>query len=249
MTGPPPAAREVEVLDDVGALTRAAAARLAAAAAAAVTQRGLFTVALSGGSTPRPLYERLAREYRERIPWPVVHVFFGDERCVPPDDPASNYGMARAALLAHVPLAAAHVWRIAGERPPEEAAREYDARLRREFGGQGAAFDVALLGVGADGHTASLFPGDPALGERDRLAVAVEGPPQLAPRQRVSLTLPILNRARELLVLCAGADKRPVVERILAGDTQLPAGRVRGSERTAWLLDRHAAGAWRAPPA
>jgi 6-phosphogluconolactonase len=232
----------VEVFDDVGALIRAAAARLVAAADPAVTQRGRFAVALSGGTTPRPLYELLAREYRDRIPWAAVHVFFGDERCVPPDDPASNYGMARAALLARVPLAAAHVWRIAGERPPEEAARDYDAVLRRGFPGAGASFDVALLGVGADGHTASLFPGDPALAERGRLAVAVEGPPQLSPRRRISLTFPILNLSREVLVLCAGADKRPVVERILAGDTDLPAGRVHGSERTVWLLDPHAAG-------
>jgi 6-phosphogluconolactonase len=249
MSLPTPAAREVQVHDDLGALSRAAAIRLVAAAAAGVAQRGRFTVALSGGRTPRPLYELLAAEYRDRVPWAAVHVFFADERCVPADDPASNYGMVRAALLAHVPVAPAHVRRIAGERAPAEAASAYDARLREEFGvGGRPAFDVALLGVGADGHTASLFPGDPALAERDRLAVAVEGPPQLAPRERVSLTLPVLNRAREVLLLVAGADKHAVVEQILAGDIELPAARVRGSERTTWLLDRQAAGVRLAAP-
>jgi 6-phosphogluconolactonase len=237
------AGREIEVHDDLAALSRAAARRLTAAAAAAVGERGRFAVALSGGSTPRSLYELLAGEQRDPPPWRDVHVYFGDERCVPPEHPASNYGMAYATLLSRVAVRAEHVHRIAGERPPDEAAAAYDADLRGAFGSADApTFDVALLGVGADGHTASLFPGDPALLERDRLAVPVEGPPYVSPRWRVTLTVPVLCRAREVVVLCAGADKRNVADRILSdADRALPAAIVRGTERTVWLLDRAAA--------
>lgn len=236
-------APETEVCADGGALSRAAAERLVRDARDSVGRRGRFTIALAGGSTPRALYELLAGEYRGRIDWARTEVFFGDERGVPPDDAASNYAMARDALLGRVPVARVH--RIRGERPPDEAAREYGAELRRAFPEDGApTFDVALLGVGGDGHTASLFPGSAALEERAAWAVAVPAPATSAPHvERVSLTLPVLNRARAVYVLASGAEKRDVVRRILAGEApELPASRVRGEERTVWLLDRDAAG-------
>lgn len=236
-------AREVEVYDHAAAVSRAAADGIDAAAVAAVGRSGRFAIALAGGSTPRLLYARLAAEYGARAWWPLTEVFFGDERCVPPADPASNYGMAHAALLAHVPVPAPGVHRIAGEREPREAAAAYDGVLRAAFDADATAptFDVALLGVGPDGHTASLFAGDPAVAERARWALAVEAPATMAPRQRVTLTLPVLNRAREVMVLCAGAEKRDVVGRILGGQAPaLPAALVRGTARTRWLVDRAA---------
>jgi len=235
--------REVEVHGDPAAVARAAAVRIDAAAAAAVRRSGRFAIGLAGGSTPRLLYALLAAEYRARAWWPLTEVFFGDERCVPPDHPASNFGMARAALLAHVPVPVGSVHRIAGEREPREAAAAYDGTLRAAFDADPAAptFDVALLGVGPDGHTASLFPGDPAVAERERWALAVEAPATMSPRPRVTLTLPVLNRAREVMVLCAGAEKRDVVGRILGGAAPaLPAALARGTERTRWLVDRAA---------
>ena len=236
-------AAEVEVFADLASLTRAAGERLVRLAAERVERAGRFTVALAGGNTPRPLYELLAGELRARVPWEATEVYFGDERCVPPDDVNSNYGTARRALLAHVPRA--KVFRIEGERPPEEGARDYDATLRVAFPDSLApTFDLALFGVGADGHTASRFPGTAALDETERWPVAVDAPKSAAPRlPRVSLTLPILTRSRESWFLCAGADKRDVVGRVLGGRAPLlPAARVRGALRTLWLLDRAAAG-------
>lgn len=243
MTDAAPRAREVVVLADPGALSRAAAERVARDADDAIRRSGRFTIALAGGTTPRALYELLAGEYRPLVDWTHTEVFFGDERGVPPDDAASNYAMARDALLARVPVGRVH--RIAGERPPADAARAYDAELRAAFPDDGApTFDVALLGLGADGHTASLFPGGAALDERTAWAVAVPPPESAAPHvERVSLTLPALNRARAVYLLASGAEKRPVVRRVLAGAApDLPAARVRGVERTVWLLDRDAAG-------
>jgi 6-phosphogluconolactonase len=237
-------ARDVEVLADLGALSRAAAEHVVRDARDAVRRRGRFTIALAGGSTPRALYELLAGEYRARVDWARTEVFFGDERCVPPDDAASNYAMACDALLGRVPAARVH--RIAGERPADDAARAYDAELRAAFPDDRApTFDVALLGLGADGHTASLFPGDAALEERTAWAVPVPPPESVPPHvERVTVTLPVLDRSRAVYVLAAGGEKRTVVRRILAGEAPaLPAARVHGMERTAWLLDRDAAGA------
>ena len=241
----------VLVLPDAPALAEAAAERIAAAAAAAVAARGRFVVALSGGGTPRPLYERLAGAYRERVPWARTVVLFSDERCVPPDDAASNFGMVARTLLDHVPVPPEQVHRIAGERPPEAAAREYERALRGVLGEAResvALIDVALLGVGADGHTASLFPGSAALDERGRWVVATEAPASAPVRARITLTFPLLARAREAWFLCAGAEKRAVVAEILGAPAERgraaphPSARVRGTEVTAWLLDRAAAG-------
>ena len=247
--------REVLVFESLAALSDAATSLVAAALVAADAARGRATLALAGGSTPRPLYLRLAELPRERLPWLRTTIVFGDERCVPPDEPASNYGMAREALLSRIPVPPALVHRVHGERPPAEAADAYDRVLRGALGGPAAeerpAFaveapllDVTLLGVGADGHTASLFPASPALAERSRWAVAVEAPPSAGgARDRVSLTLPVLCASRLVVVLVTGADKASAVRAALDGAEANPAAMVRGRDRTCWLLDPAAASA------
>lgn len=238
-----PTHHEIVTVDDLAALGRVAAERFAAAAVEGSERGGRFAACLAGGSTPLAAYRLLGGALRSRVPWEETDIFFGDERCVPPGDPASNFGAARAALLSHVPLARVH--RIEGERGCERAARDYDETLRASFpDADGTTFDVTLLGVGTDGHTASLFPGSPALDETARLAVAVAAPTSVGPHlPRVTLTLPMLRRSREVWFLCAGADKREVVSRILSGTApDLPAARVRGSLRTLWIVDRAAIG-------
>jgi 6-phosphogluconolactonase len=237
--------RSVVVLETLEVAARAAAREIVDAAAAAIEQRSRFVVALAGGETPRPLYGRLGSEYRDAVAWDRTDVCFGDERCVPPHNPESNFRRVWSTLLAHVPIVEERIHRIPGELGPDAAARDYDARLRRLFVDDATTptFDVAVMGVGADGHTASLFPGDPALEERKRWAAPALAPPEMKVRERVTLTLPVLNRARLVLFLCAGVEKRDVVSRILSGAVpELPAAQVHGVERTVWLLDRAAAG-------
>jgi 6-phosphogluconolactonase len=233
------------VLPDADAVAERGAASIADAARRAVAARGRFVVVLAGGGTPRRAYERLAA--LPDVPWTDVHVWFGDERAVPPDDADSNYRMAREALLASVPVPEGQVLRMEGERAPADAAERYDALLRGAFGDlppAQPAFDLLLLGVGSDGHTASLFPGGDALAERARWAVAVPAPTHIGPHvARVTLTRPALEAAREVLVLVTGAEKQGAVAAALAGGPGAPpAGLVRGHERTVWLLDREAAG-------
>jgi 6-phosphogluconolactonase len=234
---------ELRVLADAAAASRAAAEWIVDAAARAVAARGRFVVALAGGSTPRAAYALLAGELRDAVPWERVHACFGDERCVPPDDAASNYRMARESLLDRVPIPAPNVLRMPGELPPDDAAARAERDLRALLGDDPRdAIDVALLGVGADGHTASLFPGSPALDERARWVVAAKAPPGVTPAMRLTLTLPVLRGAREVLVLTAGAGKRDAVRRAVEGtEPPLPSAMVRGRERTLWLVDAAAA--------
>lgn len=238
--GEPPEPR-VTVATDAEALAGLAAAEIARAAARAAQARGLAALALAGGLTPRRAYQRLAEpEEHEGVPWEKVVLFFGDERCVPPDHPDSNARMVREALLARLPIPAANVFRMAGEEPdPERAAAAYEAELRRELGPE-PRLDLVLLGMGADGHVASLFPGSPALEERRRLVCAIEdGPPH--PR-RLTLTLPAMAAARAVLFLVSGAEKAATVAEVLAGRRpELPAARVRPEGEVHWLLDREAA--------
>ena len=155
---------EIKVLPDLPSLVREAAERIATAAGQAIANHGSFTLALAGGSTPKPVYELLAQEpYRSQIDWEKVEVFFGDERCVPPDSPQSNYRMANEALLSKVPIPAGNVHRMRGEIDANQAATEYGQLLKDRFGDGG--LDLVLLGMGPDGHTASLFPGTDALRE------------------------------------------------------------------------------------
>ncbi len=227
---------------NVNALSRAAADAIEVAAHRAVASRGRFALALSGGSTPRTLYRLLATDYRTRIPWSLAQLFFGDERCVPPTHPDSNYRMARESLLAHIPGLEARTYRIAGERGPKVAAPEYDALLHTAFPGPDpVTFDVVLLGVGADGHTASLFPGSPALDEHARWAVPAEAPPDVTTtRARVTLTYPVFDAALETLILTAGADKQRIVEHVRADgaspNSPYPVARITARERVRWMI-------------
>ncbi|HEV8672729.1 MAG TPA: 6-phosphogluconolactonase [Methylomirabilota bacterium] len=247
MTGEP----IVVVLDDPAALADEAAGRVAAAARETVAAQGRFAVALSGGTTPRALFERLAGPpWRHEVPWSRAEVFWGDERWVPPDHPESNYRMARAALLDPVGIPPERVHRIAGEAAdPAAAAAAYEAEIARVLGGvpgeRPPVFDLVLLGMGADGHTASLFPGTAALAERRRWVVA-NAVPGLG-THRITLTLPILNRAARVLFLVAGADKAATLREVLEGPVdpqRLPAQAVRPEAgHLVWLVDRAAAAA------
>jgi len=230
--GPAPGA--LSVLADLEAISREAARRFVAQAAAV----NPFTVALAGGSTPRRLYEMLAQQpLSDQVPWSRVHVFWGDERCVPPDHADSNYRMAREALLDRVPIPPGNVHRIRGEIDPQQAAADYAAELASVLGPDGR-LDLALLGMGDDGHTASLFPGSTALAERERNVVAVHV--DKLQSWRVTLTLPTLNAARQVLFLVSGAGKAQALTRVQAGE-RLPAGLVRPTDgHLIWLVDQQA---------
>ncbi|MFZ5918870.1 MAG: 6-phosphogluconolactonase [Chloroflexota bacterium] len=235
---------EVLVYPDVDALARAAAVRVAAVASGAVRARGRFCVALAGGSTPRALYTLLASEtFAPRLDWARVHVFWGDERCVPPDDAGSNYRLAWETLLEHVPLPVGNIHRVRGEWPCHKAAAAYSAEMQAFFDALFPCFDLVLLGLGEDGHTASLFPGSVALDETVRSVVAVTANYAGRPAQRVTLTLPAINAARQVLFLVAGMAKAAIVQAVLEkANGPLPAQRVRPvSGELAWLLDAAAA--------
>ncbi len=230
---------ELLVFPDVDCLARAAADRFAALASAAVVERGRFAVALAGGSTPKPLYALLAEQpLAQELDWARVEVFWGDERCVPPNHPESNYRMAHRTLLRRVPILGENVHRIRGELGPEEAVAVYRLELQQALGGDGR-FDLVLLGLGPDGHTASLFPGTEAVDERERSVVPV----YVAKRDswRVTLTLPLINAARHVVFLVAGESKAAALASVRAGQP-LPAAMVRPADgRLTWLVDRAAA--------
>jgi 6-phosphogluconolactonase len=204
-----------------------------------------FAICLSGGSTPRRLYELLATpEIASRFPWSRVHWFWGDERFVPHDSRDSNYGMARDAFLSRVPAPAENVHAIPTEGvSPEQAATAYEATLKRFYGADILApnrplFDVTLLGIGENGHTASLFPGQPALQEIRRWVVAVIGAKS---EPRITLTYPALDSSRDVAFVVTGREKRDVVSRAQSGDRAMPAGLVRPVGRLHWFTDRAAA--------
>lgn len=238
---------EVQVFADRDALVRAGAEALAEAITAALSERGVCRIALSGGSTPKPVFARMAATGRPNAEaWRRTHVFWVDERCVPPDHADSNYRMACEALFDHVLPASIH--RMVGEADPARAAADYEALLRAHFGvapGEVPVFDLVLLGMGDDGHIASLFPGNEALDERERLVVAPYVDKFSA--HRITLTYPVLEAARERLVLVSGAGKHPALQRVLGEETAssadpLPAQRLRPTRgRTRWFLDRAAA--------
>ncbi len=224
---------------DFASLISGAADAIAAAAAEAIAERGRFTIALSGGNTPRPVYQRLASA---PLDWSRVHVFFGDERCVSPRDARSNYHMAKLALLDRVPIPPGNVLRMRGEDPPEAAADAYSVELRRELGDDGR-LDLVLLGLGHDGHTASLFPGLAAVTETRRTAMASYV--EFVGMWRLSLTPVAINAARRVVFVVTGDDKADILQRVLQGPRQpvvLPAQAIRPTPRPAlWLLDRVAA--------
>jgi 6-phosphogluconolactonase len=238
---------DVRVTGDLAALARAAAEEFVRIAEEAIRARGRFTVALSGGSTPRGLHRQLAAGDRDRIDWRAVHVFWGDERHVPPDHSESNFRMARETLLDAVPVPPENVHRILAENPDAAlAAADYEATLREAFGlarGELPRFDLLVMGIGEDGHTASLFPGSDALRERERLVVApwVEKLGTF----RITLTPPVLNHGANVLFLVSGEEKAEAVQTALEGERdpeRCPAQIVRPqSGSLLWLLDRAAA--------
>ena len=240
--------RDVRVFDGLEALSQAAAAEIVAIARASLAERGRFILVLSGGNTPRRTHQLLAERHRGEIDWPRSDILFGDERFVPADDPRSNYRMAWETLLdpAEVPVDRVHP--IPTNVASVAAASErYERTLRDNAANADGspAVDLILLGVGPDGHTASLFPGSPALGERQRWTRAVDAPTTVQPAvPRVTVTFPFLNAARNVLFLIAGADKRPVLTEILAGTeagSRYPAALVNPSGRSIWMIEQVAA--------
>jgi 6-phosphogluconolactonase len=241
------APREVVVLPDLDAVSAEAARRVVAIAQAAIAERGRCTVALAGGSTPERLYRLLASEqYRDAIPWASLYIFFGDERCVPPDDKESNYRMARESLLNHVPVMPDQVFRMEGERDPQSAAMTYALKIADTFSLSAGAmprFDLILLGMGPDGHTASLFPHTEALKALDTLVTANYVPK--FDSWRLTLTYPVLDAAAHVLFLVGGAEKAPAVAQVIDGPfnpDEYPSQGVRVANGTlTFLLDRAAA--------
>jgi 6-phosphogluconolactonase len=214
-------------------------------AGASIAARGRFTIALSGGGTPRPIYARLATaDYANRIDWQKVHIFFSDERCVPPDDARSNYRMVCEALLEHVPLSEGNIHRIRGEADPAQAALAYEQDIRRVFGTSLApAFDLVCLGMGDNGHTASLFPGTAALREHARWVVPQYVEVMLS--WRVTFTAVLINAACHVAFLVEGAGKSETLWRVLEGPYQpdvLPAQLIQPTDgQLHWLVDAAAA--------
>jgi 6-phosphogluconolactonase len=238
----------LEILPDPEALALRAADLFALAAQEAAAARGRFAVALSGGETPRALYRMLARQqFSQKIPWRRVQFYWGDERCVPPDDAASNYGMAHDVLLKHVPLLEDNVHRVPGEEEPGVAALACEKELRALAAlerpkSELPVFDLVLLGLGGDGHTASLFPHSDALAAEERLAVATEAPDG---SPRVTVTYPVINAARRVWFLVSGAGKAGIVAEVLEGlrvPDAVPAQGVSPVHgQLTWLLDEAAA--------
>ncbi len=238
--------RKIIVLDDPPSLHVHAAEEIAHFAGEAICSHGEFMLCLSGGSTPEAVYDLLATRFRLSVDWKEVQFFWGDERSVPPDNPASNYGMAERAMLGKLGLRPNQVHRIPGERPPEEAARAYEEEIRRAFAigeDEFPRFDLVLLGLGENRHTASLFPSGPAVHEMQRIAVAVAVDGK--ERSRVTLTPPAINRARRVMFLATGPSKAEAVRDVIEGPRdpdRFPAQVVAPDDgEVIWMLDRAAA--------
>ena len=243
--------RTLHIHPDKPALARAGAELFATLASQAVSSRGRFSVALSGGSTPRDMYALLAG--RRDVPWHAVEFFFGDERMLPPGSPDTNFEMVRVALFEVIRSAPAQIHRIDTSRPALVAARAAETDLRATLAARGGTpvLDLVLLGVGPDGHTASIFPGTSASAEQHALVVATAPSPTPPHVERVTITLPLINAARDVVFLVAGADKRPVLSDIFAcsglaaatssssASSRYPAAMVR--EQATWLVERAAA--------
>ena len=225
-------------------LFAAGAERFIAAVRKAQAEKRDCVIALSGGSTPKALYtlvaDRVQREPAlQKLDWPRVHFFFGDERCVLAEHPDSNYRMAKGTLLAHGLVPEENLHRVRTELPPAEAAADYEQQLRSRFGNREPRFDLILLGMGPDGHTASLFPETRALQEKERWIV--ENHVAKLNADRITFTYRLLNAGREVLFLVAGEDKREAVKSILAERAPLPAGQVSPNGALDWYLDEAAA--------
>jgi 6-phosphogluconolactonase len=233
---------EVQIFDDLTSLSKVAAEIFVENARQAIEARGRFLVVLSGGNTPMSLYRLLVHQ---PVDWTHVHIFWGDERCVPVDDPGNSCGQARDALLRHVPIPQANVHRVRSELGPVSAAKEYELELQRFADPplDWPRFDLVLLGMGDDGHTASLFPGSPV--DVTEPVVAVTAHYQDRPANRVSLTPPVFNSARHIIFLVSGQSKSETLASVLKGGyhpLQLPAQRIQPTDgEVTWLVDAAAA--------
>jgi 6-phosphogluconolactonase len=246
-----PVRAEAHVHRDEETAALAAAARFVEIGQGAIDERGQFCVALAGGTTPARMYEILAEARGRTLDWGRVHVFFDDERCVRPDHPSSNYATVRRCLLDRIEAEQRRVHRIEGElQPPECAAERYESLLRTFFGAadagppEASTFDLVLLGVGEDGHTASLFPGSRAVAEKQRWAVHTRAPQGVTVPDRITLTLPVINAARCGMFLVTGGNKSRVVRPLLAGlgDPGWPAAMIQCAGGVEWHVDEAAAG-------
>jgi len=238
---------DTRIFPDLESLSRGAMDELMRILHHAVAQRGRFAIALSGGHTPAKMYSLWAQEekYRAQTPWDRVHLFWGDERYVPPDDPLSNYRMTRETLLAHVPIPSANIHPMPTNlSPPEQAAKDYEAKMCKFFDAEAPEFDLQLQGLGIEGHTASLFPGSPALLERTAWVAAVKAPAD--PPLRLTLTPVVLNLGRNTIFLVAGENKRQILAALRAepatGPGRYPASQIRPAGPVLWFLDQAAAG-------
>lgn len=232
------------MLADGDALNRAAMEEFASCAEAAIAARGRFCVALSGGNTPRSVNAELAADYKNRLPWDKVYIFFGDERHVPPDDPQSNYRMVRESLLSKVPIPKENVHRILAELPAQAAAVQYEMDLRAFFhlpAGSWPRFDLIFLGLGDDGHTASLFPGSAGLEEHRRLVIA--NSVEKLETERITFTYPVLNHASEIVFLVSGKAKAQALKAVFTSPPgSYPAQAVQPENgKLLWLVDQDAA--------
>jgi 6-phosphogluconolactonase len=240
----------IRQLDDTNQLFHAAAEEVCRIGFMSIETTGRFSLVLSGGKTPRGLFALLAEHpYRSQIDWKKVELFWGDERAVPPNDPGSNYRMAKEAMLDKLPIPPDHIHRIEGERPDlDQAAHDYEAKVEQVLGrvpGVGRRpphFNLFLLGMGEDGHTASLFPNTPALVEKERWVVAQEVPK--APRERITMTPPLINKAHFIMFLVAGSSKAEVLAQVLQGPRdpmRWPAQLIRPlTGEVTWFVDRAA---------
>jgi 6-phosphogluconolactonase len=240
---------DTRVFPDIDALSRGALDELLRITDDAVKQRGRFAIALSGGHTPAKLYDLWAESERKnaRTPWDRVHLFWGDERFVSHSDHLSNYRMTKETLISKVPIPPSNVHPMPGSDDfaiPQDAADSYEVELRKVFASAAPAFDLQLLGLGVEGHTASLFPGSPALEETQRWVMAVEAPAK--PPRRLTLTPVVLNQARNTFFLVAGRDKREIIAALRSepdsGASRYPAGRIRPVGPVLWFLDPAAQG-------
>jgi 6-phosphogluconolactonase len=231
----------IEVLPDPAALARGVAEWMTRAAQAS---KAPFRVSLSGGSTPKALYAVLAsNEFKDRFPWQRVSWYWGDERFVPPDHPDSNYRMVREAMLSKVPVPPENIHPVPTDGTPDEAARRYERTLQEAYGAADLdparpLFDVTLLGLGTDGHTASLLPGEPVLEERKRWVAAVA---HGRPEPRITMTYPAIESSRQIAFLVAGEEKAPVLRAIQGGNSQVPAARLQPKGKLFWFVDTAAA--------
>ncbi len=234
----------VHIRGNADDLARSACEQLTEVLTDAIDKRGTGSLVLSGGQTPRRVYQLLASpSFHERLDWKSVHLYFGDERMVPPDHPDSNFGMAKHELISHVPVPDTHVHRMRGELPPEDAANEYAAELESIYKKEAPRFDCVMLGIGEDGHTASLFPGTSALRERKQWVSAVFVPRLNA--WRLTLTLPVVNNARQVMFLAEGEKKASIVRKVIHAGTpteELPATLIHPERgELHWMLDTEAA--------